>query len=143
TNDLDGGNAISSFTATFKVLIGGSQRWNYADGMSFNFAPDLALGTWGFEDEGNGSGLSIDLDTYGGAGDPWPAARVTVNHVQVGASETYMDNLRAGTFVDAIIKLNPNQTLDFIYDGVYVCSNLDLSAYGYAPAVGSLFGWGA
>jgi len=143
TNDLDSGTPIASFTASFKVLIGGSQRWNYADGMSFNFAPDLTLGTWGFEDEGSGSGLTIDLDTYGAVGDPWPAARVTVNHLQVGPNEIYVDNLRAGTFVDVVVKLNPNQTLDFIYDGVYVCSNLDLSSYGYTPAGGSLFGFGA
>jgi hypothetical protein len=68
---------------------------------------------------------------------------VTVNHTQVGANEIYMDNLRAGAFVDAVVQLNPNQTLDFIYDGVYVCSNLDLSGTGYTPAAGSLFGFGA
>src|SRR5215813_13739877 len=51
TNDLDAGAAVVSFIAKFKVSIGGNQRWNYADGMSFNFAPDVALGTWGLEDE--------------------------------------------------------------------------------------------
>jgi hypothetical protein len=59
TTDLDAGAPVVSFTASFKVLIGGSQRWNYADGMSFNFAPDLTLGTWGLEDEGSGTGLTI------------------------------------------------------------------------------------
>src|SRR5262249_4017889 len=84
TNDPDAGAAVVSFIAKFKVSIGGSQRWNYADGMSFNFAPDVALGTWGLEDEGSGSGLTIDLDTFGGSTDPWPAARVTLAHLQVG-----------------------------------------------------------
>src|SRR5215470_2995674 len=41
TNDLDAGAAVVSFIAQFKVSIGGNQRWNYADGMSFNFAPDI------------------------------------------------------------------------------------------------------
>src|SRR5437870_8261075 len=38
-DDLDGGAAITGFTATFKAWIGGG---NGADGMSFCFASDLA-----------------------------------------------------------------------------------------------------
>src|SRR5262245_32803934 len=40
TNDLDAGAPVVSFTAHLKVLVGGGGRWDYADGLSFNFAPD-------------------------------------------------------------------------------------------------------
>src|SRR5690349_15547574 len=46
TNDLDAGAPIVSFSASFKALIGSLGIG--ADGMSFNFAPDIDLtGNWG------------------------------------------------------------------------------------------------
>src|SRR5262245_15826693 len=59
TNDLDGGVPVVSFTASFKVLIGGGDRFGYGDGMSFNFAPDVPLGTDGLAEQGVGSGLRV------------------------------------------------------------------------------------
>src|SRR4051812_14589654 len=55
TNDLDAGQAVVSFTAKFKMLIGGGTG---ADGASFNFAPDVPLGT--IDEKGTGTtGLTV------------------------------------------------------------------------------------
>src|SRR5262249_18425951 len=55
TNDLDAGIPVVSFTASFKVLIGGGDRFGYADGMSFNFAPDVPLAADSLAEQGVGS----------------------------------------------------------------------------------------
>jgi hypothetical protein len=137
TNDLDAGTPVVSFTASYKVLIGGG---NAADGMSFNFAPDLPLGT--ITEEGAGTGLTVEFDTFNNGGaDTAPSIDVLVGGVE--QVTTIFPGLRTGAFVDAVIQLNPNNSLSVIYDGVYVYSNLDLNAYGYVPAAGSLFGFGA
>jgi hypothetical protein len=138
TNDLDNGTAIVGFTARFKLLIGAG---NGADGFSFNFAPDLPLGT--IPAEGAGHGLTIEFDTYNnGAPDTAPAIDVKVGGAE-SVPSTFYHGLRTGTFVDVVIQLNPDNTLSVAYDGTYIYSNLNLTTYGYAPAAGSLFGLGA
>ena len=137
TNDLDGGTAVVSFTARFKLLIGGG---NGADGFSFNFAPDVPL--WTISQEGAGTGLTVEFDTYNN-GDPDRAPAIDV---KVGGTEyvtTFYHGLRTGTFVDVVIQLNPDNTLSVVYDGSYIYSNLNLTAYGYVPQAGSIFGLGA
>ncbi len=57
-DDLDSGQVIGSFTARFKLLIGGG---NGAEGFSFNFAPDLP--DLRFGQEGAGQGLTVSFDT--------------------------------------------------------------------------------
>ncbi|MGA2864545.1 MAG: hypothetical protein ABSF95_08650 [Verrucomicrobiota bacterium] len=137
TNDLDAGSPVVSFTAAFKVMV---LTGDSADGFSFNFAPDLPLDT--IPAEGAGSGLTVEFDTFiNAAPDTAPSIDVKVGGVE--RVTTPCEFLRAGTFVDAVIQLNPNNTLDVIYDGVYIYSNLDLNAYSYVPAAGSLFGFGA
>ena len=137
TNDLDSGNAVVSFTAAFKVLMAGGDT---AAGFSFNFAPDLPLAP--IPMEGAGSGLTVEFDTLINA-PPEPAPAIDVKVAGTVCASAFYEGLQAGGFVDAVIQLNPNNTLDVIYDGVYVCSNLDLKACGYAPAAGSLFGFGS
>jgi hypothetical protein len=137
TNDLDGGAPVSSFAAAFKVLMTGGDA---AAGFSFNFAPDLPLAPISMD--GAGSGLTVEFDTLiDGATEPAPAIDVKV----AGAvcASAFCEGLQAGAFVDALIQLNPNNTLDVVYDGLYVCSNLDLNACGYSAAPGSLFGFGS
>src|ERR1035437_4949053 len=139
TSDLDSGTPIVSFRAAFKVYIG--SIGNGADGMSFNFAPDLPLGAYG--QEGAGTGLTVEFDTY-----PNPPEVGATLDVKVGGTEVatkLFPAMRPGRFVDVVIQLNPGNTLDVIYDGVYVYSKLDLSATSpsYTPAAGSLFGFGA
>ncbi len=136
TNDLDAGRAVVSFTASFKVLIGGGARWNYGDGLSFNFAPDVPLDAVTNAWLGVGSGLSVGFSTRDAAGYPDPAILAFGALTAVGASPIYVDNVRANTWIDTVIQLNPDNTLDVIYDGVYVYSKVPL---GYTPGAGSLF----
>jgi Bacterial lectin len=142
--DLDAGTPVVSFTASFKVLIGGGGRWDYADGISFNFAPGVPLGTDGLPENGVGGGLSVTFRTYpnGNAGNPnpEPTIRVLGAGTPVMGSPAYVDTLRANTFVDMVVQLNPDNTLDVIYDGAYVYSKVPL---GYTPGAGSLFWIGA
>jgi len=146
TNDLDAGAPVVSFTARFKVMIGGG---NGADGLSFNFASDLDLtGNWNFPEEGNGTGLTVEFDTFYSTdlpSDNAPAIDVKLWGAEIATTTI---PLRQGTFVDALVQLNPDATLTVAYDGTYVYSNLDLSTYGFIPAngypaPGSLFGLGA
>jgi hypothetical protein len=138
TNDLDAGAAIVSFTASFKVLIGGGQRYGYADGMSFNFAPDVPLGTAGLPEQGVGTGLSVTFRTYPdpNTANPHPTIQAFGALTAVSGSPAYVDTLRANRFIDAIVQLNPDNTLDVVWDGAYIYSKVPL---GYVPGAGSLF----
>jgi hypothetical protein len=155
--DLDASTPVVSFTARFKVTLGNSLGYP-ADGMSFNFAPDLPPGTYpqtpvgtttiGAE-EGAGTGYTIEFDTYNnGSPDTAPAIDVKVgapDHSTYDGGE-FAEAIDGGltpvpeAFVDCVIQLNPNNTLTVCYDGVYVYSNLDLSASGYTPVAASQFG---
>jgi hypothetical protein len=140
-NDLDAGVPVVSFTASYKCLIGGG-GYNGADGMSFNFAPDLPAGT--ISQEGAGTGLTVEFDTFdNGLPDTAPSIDLMVGGTEV-ITTIPPSGVRTGTeWVDVVIQLNPNNTLTVIYDGAYIYSNLDLNAYGYVPAAASQFGIGA
>ena len=148
--DLDSGTPVVSFTAQFKVLIGNAGGYT-ADGMSFNFAPDLPAGPT-ISEEGAGTGYTVEFDTFNnGAPDTAPSIDVKVGGAN-GDHGSYTGNelaatpdqgLTPDTFVDCVIQLNPNNTLTVCYDGVYIYSNLDLSSTGYTPVGGSQFGFGA
>src|SRR5438105_6744569 len=61
-DDLDSGNQIYGFDATFKMRIGGGSG-TPADGFSFSVAPNLG-DTSLFGEGGAGSGLRFDWDIY-------------------------------------------------------------------------------
>jgi hypothetical protein len=140
TNDLDAGIPVVSFTASFKLLVGGGDRWTYADGLSFNFAPDVPLGTTSLPESGAGSGLTVGFRTYPTSGNPDPTITALGAHTSIEGSPVYVDNVRANTFVDVVIQLNPDNTLAVVYDGAYVYSNVPAL---YMPGAGSLFWIGA
>ena len=58
-DDLDAGQQIGSFTANFKLLMGGGTGGN---GVSFNFAPDLADAAFG--QLGSGTGLTVVFNSF-------------------------------------------------------------------------------
>ena len=140
-DDLDAGAPVVSFTASFKCLIGGG-GYAGADGISFNFAPSLPPGT--FTEDGPGTGLTLEFDTFdNGLPDTAPSLDVIIEGTEVITS-IRPNGLRTGSdWVDVVIQLNPNNSLTVIYDGTYVYSNLDLTVYGYSPASGSQFAFGA
>ncbi|HZM06061.1 MAG TPA: hypothetical protein VFC44_23925 [Candidatus Saccharimonadales bacterium] len=144
TNDLDAGTPVVSFTASWKMFIGGG---NGADGVSFSFAPDLPVTGTGFGVAGSGTGLTVEFVTYNNAAsEDGPAIDIRLFGSEV--AHTVLQDLRTAAWVDTVVQLNPNGSLDVVYDGAYIYSNLDLTAFGYStnsgyPAPGSLFGFGA
>jgi hypothetical protein len=139
TNDLDAGVAVTGFTAQFKVFIG--SRGSGADGLSFNFAPDIPLDA--ITQEGAGTGLTVKFDTYANAPDIGATVVVKIGGTQVAS--TMVPGLRRSRFVDGVVQLNPDNSLNVIYNGVYIYSNLNLAATSpsYTPAAGSIFALGA
>ncbi|MDQ6630777.1 MAG: PA14 domain-containing protein [Verrucomicrobiota bacterium] len=133
-NDLDAGQPIQSFVATFKVLIGGGSA---ADGFSFNFANDLPDAAFG--ETGAGTGLTVNFDTFANAGENAPALRVSIGGSVVLPEQLFP--LRTGSqFVDVMVKLDPDGTLDVAYNGTVVISNLLASTLVNTPG---RFGFGA
>jgi len=131
--DLDSGTPVASFMASFQVLIGGG---NGADGFSFNFASDLPAG--GFAEDGGGTGLSVTFDTFDNGAPDYIGIGVKVGGTEI--AQFPFTGLRANTFVDVVVQLHPDGTLDVVYDGTYAFKNLNT---GYAASPGSLFGFGA
>ncbi len=119
-NDLDAGQPIASFIATFKALVGGGTG---ADGFSFNFASDIANGSFG--EQGSGTGLTVAFDTYQNAGDNAPGVRVFVGGSLV--ADQAFASLRANQFVNVLVKLDPDGTLDVSYNGTTIVDNMGIT----------------
>jgi PA14 domain/Immunoglobulin domain/Bacterial lectin len=133
-SDLDSGNPVYSFVAQFKAYIGGGDG---GYGFSFNFAPDLPNGIIGVD--GAGTGLSIAFDTYNnGVGDI-----VGINLHANGSLVTSQPfgGLRPGTWVDVVVMLHPDGTLDVFYDNFHAYSNQPTGLP--VPITGARFGFGA
>lgn len=123
--DLDDGRAIAAFNARFKVRVGGGSG---ADGFSFNFGSDLPEAP--FSEEGAGLGLIVSFDTFDNANGEAPAIDVKVGGFTI-ASKKF--NARTGdSFVDVIINVDADGTIDVIYGGIVVHSNLS----GFIPSPG-------
>src|SRR5439155_9150848 len=144
TNDLDAGSSVLSFSTSFKMTIGGGTGGG--DGFSFNFANNLDLtGNWVNAEEGNGTGLTIEFDTYQNSAGEAPNIDVKVGGVEVATASAPQLITSTGNYVDVLVQLNPDLTLTVVYDGIYAYSNLDLSASLTGPIypfTGALFGIG-
>ena len=137
TSDLDAGTPVYGFVARFKAFIGGGTG---ADGISFNFASDVPLST--ITEEGAGSGLTVEFDTFDNGAPDNIGIDIKVNGSEVVTNG--FAGLRQSAWVDVLIQLHPDNTLDVMYDGNWIYTNLDLSTYGFpAPYTGGLFGFGA
>lgn len=81
-----GNSAFMALNAAWRTLIGGDAN-AHADGMSFNWAPDLPTGATASED-GFGSYLSFTIDTWDGGSGPdtgieikWRGNRIAFKHI--------------------------------------------------------------
>src|ERR1051326_8974073 len=145
TNSLDAGTPVVSFTASFKMAIGGGTGGGA--GFSFNFATNLDLtGNWSGAEEGNGSGLTVEFDTLADGGpDTAPSIDVIVAGTEVARAFSPQLITSTSNYVDVLIQLNPDLTLTVMYDGIYAYKNLYLSGSlgpTVYPFVGGLFGIG-
>jgi len=147
--DLDTNEIVGGFRLTTKIRIGsGSGR--PADGFSVSFGSDVN-DTGGGED-GSGSGLRVLLDTYDNGSGEAPAidlswAGAVFAHTLWGGATAVpipqiIDpttgqpaDMQTGTnFVDLVIDLHPNGTIDVGYKGITVYTNLSIP--GYTPTAG-------
>ena len=136
TNDLDSGTPVVSFTANFKMLIGGGSA---ADGVSFNFAPDLPLNA--ITEEGAGTGLTVEFDTFQNVAPDTIGIDVKGGGNEVSPNAVPLASIRANAFVDVFIQWAPDGTVQVFYDGIYAHTN-DANI-GNSPITAGLFGFGA
>ncbi|MBI2950431.1 MAG: hypothetical protein HYY23_22610, partial [Verrucomicrobia bacterium] len=130
-DDLDGGAVIGSFTARFKLRIGGGTG---AEGLSFNFAPDLPNASFGVD--GAGLGLTISFDSFNNGTEDAPAIVVRFRGAKI-ASKRLSPRTGDG-FQDVVIRVKEDGTLDLTFGSTTVFTNL----FAYAPVFGR-FGLGA
>ncbi len=133
-DDFLAGAEVIQFSARFRLAIGGGTALP-ADGVSFNFAPDLPDAPFG--EEGAGSGLSVSFDTFDNGGGEAPAIDVKWHGIAV--AHRAVNPFTGNRYVEAVIQLNPDGTLDLTFAGQPIFTNL---AFGYAPIAGR-FGLGA
>jgi len=132
-DDLDAGQPIYGFDATFKLRIGGGTT-PPADGFSLVVDPNLT-DTSLFGETGTGTGLAFGWDIYNNPDTPpSPQIEVRVN----GAQVAYKGYTVAGIsttgdvttwWTDVHIHLNPDGSLNLDYQGVNVFTNLFLPNY--------------
>jgi len=155
--EIDPGSRVESFTATFKVRMGGGTE-NPAQGFSLVLAKDYD-GSLFREAGGTTTGLTISFDTYNSEAPPPGTAGATEGNVPGDAPGIIVKQggnrvlakrfggLRtdpAGTnhapvFVTVQVKLDPDGTLDVTYNGTNVYDNVPI---GYIPIAGR-FGFGS
>ncbi|MGI8967072.1 MAG: lectin-like domain-containing protein [Limisphaerales bacterium] len=140
--DLSAGQVVGSFTASFRVRMGGGSTAP-AEGFSFNLAGNLPDGT--FPLDGGGSGLSIIFDTFNGGTDASSsrAPEAPAIDIRVGTNFVAHTNvgrlLRTGAdFVDVLIKADLDGKLSVVFNGSLVYSNLVV----YTNKIGGRFGFG-
>ena len=148
--DIDGGQAVASFTAKFKARIGGGTE-RPAQGFSFVFAEDIATRTSPFREAGGGSqGLVVSFDTVNNIivpgvssvaeGNPLDEAPGIIVYFLGTRVASKKMNVRTGdNFVDVEVSIRPNGTLDLKYGAEQVFSG---EGIGYVPIAGN-FGFGA
>src|SRR5436190_13483075 len=153
--EIDVGSRVESFTATFKVRMGGGTE-NPAQGFCLVLAKDYDDSLFR-EAGGTTTGLTISFDTYnsevtGGAGAtegnvPGDAPGIIIKQGGSSVLAKRFDGLRtdpAGTnhapvFVTVQVKLDPDGTLDVTYGTNVVYDNVPI---GYVPIAGR-FGFGS
>lgn len=132
-------DGLNSFETHFRARVGGGTA-TPADGFSFSVAADLPDGTW--REDGAGTGISVTFDTYDNGGGEAPSIGVKYNGQVVADTKKPLSFISTGAnFVDVLVKLDPDGTLDLVYNGQTVYTNLLLP--GFQPIVGARFGFGA
>jgi hypothetical protein len=138
-DDLDGGVAIESFTAQFKMAI--TPGSGTADGMAFCFGPGVySWSNFGEEGPGMTEGVIIDFDTYQNSGTDLVGIDVKVAGREVSTHPMTKSDLATANLEDVFIQLRANGTLNVSWAGQVIYTNLALP--GWSPVNGQ-FGFGA
>ena len=138
-NDLDAGQPVNGFDLRFKLRMGGGGA-TPADGFSFSVAPNLPDGTWG--EEGTGGGLSVVFDIYDNGGGEAPSIDIKwPGQTVLRTSLRPISFLRTtNEYVDVQIRLDPDGSLDVVYRGTPVYTDVLLA--GFVPTASVRYGFG-
>jgi hypothetical protein len=133
------GTVVGSFTAKFKVRMGGGTS-TPADGMMFYFGNGLAANPI-FTEEGPpapDTGIGLEMDTFDNGGGEAPAIDVIVNGVEIAHTPVDIFFITGDVFVPVTVQLNANGTLNATFNNRVLYTNLVLT--GYAPITNGQFG---
>lgn len=112
-----------------------------ANGISFNFATDLANGP--FNEEGSGTGLTITFDAYDNVtGDNPEEPEIRIKYAGTLIANRKLSNqLQTGAgFVPVVISYSPSGTITLVYNNLVLFTNL----FVFGPTgAGAHFGFGA
>ncbi|HXJ56019.1 MAG TPA: hypothetical protein VNU68_05065 [Verrucomicrobiae bacterium] len=137
-DDFSGGQPVQAFRATFKAALFGSTCCGGgalpADGFSFNLVPAVSvLPSPGIDqpgEEGLGSGLAVNFDTWDNGAAEAPAIEVKwmgtiIASTPFQASQSPVGAPDAATASrDVEISLDPDGTIDVSYGGTLVLNNV-------------------
>lgn len=141
--DFDGGQAIESFTATFKLQIGPGSG-NPADGLSFNFGPDISAGSTYGEEGPGGTALSLCFDIYDNGfaseGVPTPSLDLKYRGVIIASHAYAKADMVTEKMEDVKVELKKSGYIKVTYKGAVVFDNVFIP--GWTPTFG-LFNWSA
>lgn len=121
-NNLNGGNLLDRFRITYRMVLGGSA--NPADGYSLSIGNDVANQSG---EEGSGSGLILAFDNYNNGVGESPvdnaAPSIAIKWGGVFLTNFVTTLMRTDSFVPVVVNMEPDGTLDLIYNGVVVFNN--------------------
>lgn len=147
--DLDNGNRIQSFVATFNMHIGNGSTPG-ADGISFNFGevPPVAFGEDGIINSLGKQGVSITFDAFdNGSNDDPEGPEVRIRFYTGTQSNTLIsrrklsNQLKMGSgYVPVLIRMNVGGSFDVYLNNVPIYTNLFVVGTGTA---GWVFSFGA
>ena len=136
---------VFGFIANFQVRIGGPGEDlggtdSPADGLSFNFADDIPLGTWQGE-EGIGSGIRVCIDTWNNGGGEAPAIDLKFGNEILASKKVPKADLLTGIdFENMTVRLENDGTVDVMFKDEIVFWDVATPSTSYQK---SRFGFGA
>ncbi len=141
--DFDSSQAIESFTAKFNLQIGPGTS-TPADGVSFNFGPDINPGS-AYSEEGAGgpNDLVIEFDTYNNGsttvGGVYYAAEAPAVDIKYGGTKIGLFPLTAAQMVDSefhdvSIQVTRAGKVSVVYQGQLIYTNFLVA--GWTPTAG-------
>ena len=137
--DFDGGQPIESCVANFQLQLGPGSP-DAADGVSFNFGPDIYDGEIGNEEGTGPTALTVSFDIYdNGVADEYGAPSTPAVDIEFGgvviASHAYdKADMVTSQLEDVSIQLTRAGKVSVVYKGEIIHTNVFIP--GWAPTKG-------
>ncbi len=126
--DFNNGKAVGAFTATFQMQMGPGTDVP-ADGFSLNWANDIPEGLFPAAEDGAGTGLTVSFDDYDNGGGEAPAVDVRWGGQVLAIKKVPVTQLATGAFVEVIVRLKADGTVDVIHDGQVLLANVQIPGF--------------